>query len=154
MIDGMLAVILKEIGVGILLKTTVVMVLAAGATCLLGRASAALRYSIWGAAFVLLLLLPFASQLVPTQIVLYSEGPAMVADAVDEGTGPVNRNPGGSGNGGSFSGTTAAGAGSGAKPEPATVGSVTDNAVRSVAVPAGDGGSRSAGLTKPGRIDS
>ena len=70
--------VVRELGLGILLKATVVMAVAAILTLKFKTSSAAVRYTIWGAAFLMLIILPIALHPVPDWIVIERDAPATI----------------------------------------------------------------------------
>lgn len=79
--------VVRELGLGILIKATVVMAVAAFLTLKFKRSSAAVRYTIWGAAFTMLIILPIALHPVPEWIVIQRDAPAKIVPIQsDDGT--------------------------------------------------------------------
>ncbi len=74
---NILATVVRELGLEIFLRATVILAVAAILTYRLKTSSAALRYVIWGAAFFMLIVLPIVTYTVPQWTVLEIDGPAV-----------------------------------------------------------------------------
>jgi HEAT repeat protein/beta-lactamase regulating signal transducer with metallopeptidase domain len=88
MIEDILAQMLRELGWTILINATLVVGVAAALTHKLKNASADARYTIWGAVFLMLVLLPLVSYTVPEWTLMRIDGrsvgaPAFSDDAID-----------------------------------------------------------------------
>jgi beta-lactamase regulating signal transducer with metallopeptidase domain len=88
MIDDILTPVVKGLALNILINATLVMACAAVLTYKFRKASADVRYTIWSAAFIMLIVLPLVSYTVPDWTVMRIEGrsvgaPVFSDDAVD-----------------------------------------------------------------------
>jgi beta-lactamase regulating signal transducer with metallopeptidase domain len=84
MIENILTPIVRELGLGILLRATVILAVAAILTFRLKKSSAAVRYNVWGSAFFMLIILPIVSHTVPAWTVLEIDGPAVTVPAYSD----------------------------------------------------------------------
>jgi len=77
MMYNTLATVVRELGLEIFLRATVILAVAAILTYRLKTSSAAVRYVIWGAAFFMLIVLPIVTYTVPQWTVLEIDGPSV-----------------------------------------------------------------------------
>ena len=89
MIDIILAPVVKELGLGILLRATLIMAMSTGLVFMLKRSSAAVRHTIWGTAFLALVLLPFVTYSVPEWAVLQIDN-SIITDPIYSYAGRIN----------------------------------------------------------------
>lgn len=91
MIDNIIIPIVRELGWNIILNATLIMAFAAALTYKFRKSSAEVRYTIWGAAFLMLIVLPMVSYTVPEWTVLRIDQRA-TAEPVDTeyGSGGAN----------------------------------------------------------------
>ncbi len=81
MMDNVLTPVIRELALGMFVRATVVMAAASALTFRLNKSSAAVRYAIWSAAFLMLITLPIVSYTVPSWTVIEIDGPAVTAPA-------------------------------------------------------------------------
>lgn len=74
--ENILTPVVRELGVGILIRATVILAVAAILTFRLKKSSAAVRYAIWATAFFMLIIVPIVSCTVPHWTVFEIDGPA------------------------------------------------------------------------------
>jgi beta-lactamase regulating signal transducer with metallopeptidase domain len=88
MIDNILTPVVQELGLSIVLWATVIMAVAGAVAFKFKKSSAAVRYTIWGVAFFMLIISPIVSYTVPTWVVLRIDGPAVTVPVYsDDGVG-------------------------------------------------------------------
>ncbi|UCF05335.1 MAG: HEAT repeat domain-containing protein [bacterium] len=77
MIENILTPVVRELGLYILLRATVIMAMVAALTFKLKKSSASVRYTLWSAAFFMLIILPIVSYTVPSWTVFEIDGPVV-----------------------------------------------------------------------------